>query len=233
MKTAVVIRHVAYEGLGIFNRVLELAGYDVIYFDAGVADFSRRLAIDADILIVLGGPVSMNDMIWFPYLIEELQLVEYRLKSNLPVLGIGLGAHIMAKALGSSIYQMPEREYGWDPVQLMSVNSILEPLKDKKILHWHKDTFSLPTGATLLASTSHCEVQAFSWEQSLALQFHIEIDMKKIEQWILGHSIEILQYEHQCLKHLREGAKMNGVFLVDHASKVMSNWLESLENEPV
>ncbi|MCK4711138.1 MAG: glutamine amidotransferase, partial [Gammaproteobacteria bacterium] len=193
MKTAVVIRHVAYEGLGIFNRVLELAGYDVIYFDAGVADFSRRVAIDADILIVLGGPVSMNDIIRFPYLVEELQLVEYRLKSNMPVLGIGLGAHIMAKALGSSMYSMTDREYGWEGIQLTSQGSILEPLRDKKMLHWHKDTFSLPAGARLLASTSHCEVQAFSWQQSLALQFHIEINMKKIEQWILGHTVEILQ----------------------------------------
>lgn len=229
MKTAVVIRHVAYEGLGLLNRVLELGGYDVIYFDAGVADFSRKITIEADILIVLGGPVSINDIIKFPYLIEELQLVEYRLKNDLPVLGIGLGAHIMAKALGSSIYPMPERECGWDQVRLTHNDSVLEPLRDKYVLHWHMDTFSLPEGAELLASTSHCEVQSFSWKQSLALEFHIEVDMKKLEQWILGHAVEISQCEHQCLNHLREGAKQHGIFLEDRVKLVMNNWLESLE----
>lgn len=231
MKTAVVIRHVAYEGLGLFNRVLEIAGYDVIFLDAGIADFRRKIAIDADILIVLGGPVSSNDIVKFPYLIEELQLIEYRLESNMPVLGLGLGAQLMAKALGASVFPMPEREYGWAPVQLYTEDSILEPIRDKHVLHWHNDAFSLPDGATLLASTAACEVQAFSWEQSLAIQFHAEIDMKKFEQWILGHVVEILQCEHQCLHHLREGSKMHGVFLAEHASQLMNNWLDSLAVE--
>lgn len=228
MKTAVVIRHVAFEGLGLYNRVLEQAGYDVIYLDAGIVDIRRKLAADADILIVLSGPVSINDIVKFPYLMDELQLVEYRLKSNLPVLGIGLGAQIMAKVLGASVLPMPDREYGWAPVQLHAEDSVLEPLRTKHVLHWHNDSFSLPDGATLLASTAACEVQAFSWQQSLALQFHAELDMKKIEQWILGHSVEILQCEHHCLAHLREGSKKYGIFLIEDATKMMMLWLESL-----
>lgn len=229
MKTAVVIRHVAYEGLGIYRRVLELEGYDVIYLDAGIVELRRKLAVDADILIVLGGPVSINDIVKFPYLMDELQLVEYRLRSNLPVLGIGLGAEIMAKALGASVFPLPEREYGWAPVQLMAKNSVLEPVRDKHVLHWHKDTFTLPDGATLLASTSACEVQAFSWQQSLALQFHVELEMKRIEQWILGHVTEILSCKHDCLYHLREGCKKYGVFLAERSSLVLKNWITSVE----
>lgn len=233
MKTAAVIRHVAYEGLGLFNRVLEMAGYDVIYLDAGLADFRRKLAYEADALIVLGGPVSINDIVRYPYLIDELQLVEYRLGSNLPVLGIGLGAHIMAKALGASVFPMAEKELGWKPIQLVQPDSLLEPLRDKLVLHWHHDTFSLPVGAQLLASTAASEVQAFSYQQSLALQFHAELDMKKIEQWILGHAWEIQQCDPHCLNHIREGSKKHGIFLIEHASLVMQNWLESLEAEPV
>lgn len=228
MKTAVVIRHVAYEGLGLYNRVLELAGYDVIYLEAGVADFRRKLAYEADVLIVLGGPVSINDIVRFPYLIDELQLVEYRLGSDLPVLGIGLGAQIMAKALGAIIFPMAEKELGWLPIQLMQADSVLESLRDKHVLHWHQDAFSIPAGAKLLASTAACEVQAFSWKQSLALQFHAELDMKKIEQWILGHATEILLHDPHCLNQLREGSKKYGVFLVEHASLLMQRWLESL-----
>ncbi|MDH5394230.1 MAG: glutamine amidotransferase [Gammaproteobacteria bacterium] len=228
MKTAVVIRHVAYSGLGLFNRVLELAGYDVIYLDAGVADFRRKISIEADILIVLDGPVSINDMARFPYLVDELQLVEYRLKNNLPVFGIGLGAEIMAKALGASVYPMHEKERGWEAVRLVDEGGILEPIRSNHVLHWHNDSFSLPEKAKLLASTSKCEVQAFSWQQSLALQFHIEIEMKKIEQWILGHATEIQQEGADCLNCLREGAKKQGALLTENASLVMHNWLQSL-----
>jgi len=232
MKTAVVIRHVAFEGLGLYNRVLELAGYDVIYLEAGLADFRRRLAFDADILIVLGGPVSINDIVRFPYLIDELQLVEYRLESNLPVLGIGLGAQIMARALGASVFPMAEKELGWKPLQLQQRGSLVEPLRDKHVLHWHRDAFSLPSGATLLASTAACEVQAFSYQQSLGLQFHAELDMKKIEQWILGHAQEILQCDPHCLNHIREGSKKYGIFLVEQASLLMQNWLDALMLAP-
>lgn len=229
MKTAVVIRHVAYNGLGLFNRVLELAGYDVIYMDAGVADFSRKITIEADIMIVLDGPVSINEMAKYPYLVNELQLVEYRLQNNLPVLGIGLGAEIMAKALGASVYPMHEKECGWESIHLKTENGRLEPLRNRHVLHWHREGFSLPDNAELLASTAKSEVQAFSYGRSLALQFHIEIEMKKIEQWILGHAIEIQQEGPHCLNFLREGAENKGFFLEESASNVMGNWLQSLK----
>ncbi|MDH5394602.1 MAG: gamma-glutamyl-gamma-aminobutyrate hydrolase family protein [Gammaproteobacteria bacterium] len=233
MKTAVVIRHVAYEGLGLFNRVLELASYDVIYMDAGIADFSRKINIDADIMIVLGGPVSVNDMVKFPYLMDELQLIEYRLKNNLPVLGIGLGAHLMAKALGASIIPMHQSEYGWATIDLVSDSHLLQSLKEKRVLHWHHEMFSLPDGAELLASTSTSEVQAFSWEKSLALQFHAEIDIKKIEPWILGHAIEIQQLgDTHCLSDLRQGAEDYGTIMAEPAAQVMDKWLQSLITEP-
>ncbi|MDH5518018.1 MAG: glutamine amidotransferase [Gammaproteobacteria bacterium] len=230
MKTAVVIRHVAYNGLGLFNRVLELAGYDVIYMDAGVADFSRRITIEADIMVVLDGPVSINEMAKYPYLVNELQLVEYRLQNNLPVFGIGLGAEIMAKALGASVYPMHEKECGWQEVLLRTGNSLLEPLRGRQLLHWHNESFALPDNAQLLASTAKCEVQAFSYERSLALQFHMEIEMKKIEQWILGHAIEIQNQGSHCLNYLREGAENNGALLEERARLVMQNWLQTLDS---
>lgn len=231
MKTAVVIRHVGHEGLGLFTRVLVHSGYDIIYLDAGIINARQKIAIEAEILIVLGGPVSINDLVKFPYLVDELQIVEHRLKNDLPVLGIGLGAHMVAKALGALVYPMTEREYGWAPIRLSTENSLLEPFRDKHILHWHSDSFSLPEGAELLASTAICEVQAFSWEQSLALQFHAEVDMKKFEQWLLGHAVEIQQADRSCLTQLRAGVDSYGAPLKEHASQVMYNWLLSLEGQ--
>lgn len=228
MKTAVVIRHVAYEGLGLFTRVLEHSGYDIIYLDAGIVSCRQNITLEADILIVLGGPVGMNDLIKFPYLIDELQLVEERLNQHLPVLGIGLGAHMIAKALGASVYPMTESEYGWAPVRLMTDDDLLEPLRDRHVLHWHNDGISLPEGAKLLASTAKSEVQAFSWGKSLALQFHAEIDMKKFEQWVLGHAVEIQQADRRCLTQLREGVDTYGIRLEEHANQIMNNWLLSL-----
>ena len=231
MKTAVIIRHVAYEGLGLFTRVLEHTGYDIIYLDAGIVDFRQKVAVEADILVVLGGPVSVNDIVKFPYLIDELKLIEHRLKNNQAVFGIGLGAQMLAKALGASVYPMTEREYGWGPICLTTEDGLLEPFRSRSVLHWHNDALSLPDGAQLLASTSKCEVQAFSWEQSLALQFHVEIDMRKFEQWILGHVVEIQQADRQCLSKLREGVGNYGMSLEEHASQVMYNWLRSLSHE--
>ncbi len=230
VKTAVVLRHVAYEGLGLFTRVLEHSGYDIIYLDAGIISCRQSIAIEAEILVVLGGPVSINDMVKFPYLIDELQLIEHRLKNNLPILGIGLGAHMIAKALGALVYPMPERECGWAPIRLLTESGLLEPFRDKYILHWHNNSFALPDGAQLLASTSKCEVQAFSWEQSLALQFHAEADMRKFEQWILGHAVEIQQADRSCLSQLREGVESYGMPLEKRSSQVMYNWLLSLSD---
>lgn len=226
MKTAVIIRHVAYEGLGLFTRVLELKGYDIIYLDAGVSDLSRSITTEADILIVLGGPVSINDMIRFPYLVDELKLVEYRLKNHLSVLGIGLGAQLMAKALGASVYPMSEQEYGWAPVQIHTDSDVIKPLSGKHVLHWHTNAFSLPAGAQLLASTAKCVVQAFSWEKSMALQFHAEVDVAKFEQWILGHANEIQQSESHCLYELRQGAERYGPVLAELTNSMMANWLD-------
>lgn len=228
MKTAVVIRHVAYEGLGLFTRVLERNGYDIIYLDAGVADFKRKIALVADIVIVLGGPVSVNDLIKFPYLIDELKLIEQRLANDLPVFALGLGAQLMAKVLGASVYPMHQREYGWAPITLKTEESLLEPFLLSHLLHWHNDAFSLPDGATLLASTSKCEVQAFSWKRSIALQFHPEVDIKRFEQWIIGHAVEIQQSDSECLNKLRQGAARYGEALEASSRQVFVNWLESL-----
>jgi len=232
LKTAIIIRHVAYEGLGLFTRVLEHSGYDIIYFDAGVSDFRKEIALQADIVIVLGGPVSVNDIVKFPYLIDELQLVEKRLANDLPVFGIGLGAQMLAKALGESVYPMSEREYGWAPLRLLTEDGVLEPLRSRHVLHWHNDAFSLPSGATLLASTAKCEVQAFSWKKSMALQFHTEINMLKFEQWVLGHAVEIQQAESSCLNQLRQGVDNFGFTLEEHSSQMFYNWLLSLEQSP-
>lgn len=228
MKTAVVIRHVAYEGLGVLSRVLELDGYDIIYMDAGVSDFTRSICLEADVLMVLDGPLSVNDIVWYPFMVGELQLISQRLQNELPVFGLGLGAQLIAKALGASVYPLAEPETGWAAIHLAEADSVLEPLRGVPVLHWHRQTFSIPDGATLLAKTAQCSHQAFSWKNSLALQFHVELDMSKYEQWLIGHAVEIETMDKQTLARYRQDAELYGTRLMKQASFMFEKWLLSV-----
>ncbi|MGZ3437864.1 MAG: glutamine amidotransferase [Polyangia bacterium] len=195
MKRAVAIRHVAFEDLGLLEAVLTGRGYAVGYRDAGV-DPLEGAAIDAaDLLIVLGGPLGANDEASFPFLVDELRLVERRLRAGQPTLGICLGAQLIARVLGARVHAAAEKEIGWRPITLTDAGDA-SPLglvgsAAVPVLHWHGDTFELPAGTELLASTAVCPHQAFSIDRTLALQFHLEADPDRFERWLIGHLHEL------------------------------------------
>src|SRR5262249_57807158 len=111
----------------------------------------------AEVLIVLGGPIGVYQEQDYPFLTDELRVLERRLAADLPTLGICLGAQLMARALGAKVYAGPRKEIGWSPLHLSAAGrrSCLAPLAKRQaaVLHWHGDTFDLPAGATHLAST--------------------------------------------------------------------------------
>lgn len=186
------IRHVAFEDLGSLGDVLESRGFDITYIEAGRDDFT--LVGDPDLLVVLGGPIGVYEGDTYPFLAAETKLVEKRLCAQKPMIGICLGAQIMAQALGARVYPSGVKEIGWAPVMLTEEgqNSCLSPIADTKVLHWHGDTFDLPTDATLLASSSLVKHQAFIWgKAALALQFHIEVKGRDLERWFVGHTAEL------------------------------------------
>jgi GMP synthase-like glutamine amidotransferase len=134
---------------------------------------------EIDWLIVMGGPMSANDESRYPWLVPEKRFIAEAIASSKGVLGICLGAQLIAASLGARVFANPEREIGWFPIQpapdasRAAFSSLFrEPLE---VFHWHGETFELPTGATQLARSTACEHQAFViGERVLGLQFHLE-----------------------------------------------------------
>jgi GMP synthase (glutamine-hydrolysing) len=193
-KTVIAIRHVHFEDLGAFDDVLRRHGYAVRYCDACIDDIGGVDPLAPDLTVVLGGPISAYQELTYPFLGQELTLLERRLTAARPTLGICLGAQLMARALGARVYPAPEKELGWGGVQLTEAgrNGPFRHFAGAPVLHWHGDTFDLPTGVELLASTEICPNQAFSFgRQALACQFHPEITASGFERWLVGHAVEL------------------------------------------
>lgn len=177
MSDVITIRHVCFEDLGSFAEVPAERGLSPRYLDAGIDDLAALDPLEPKLLMILGGPIGANDAVDYPFLRHELALLERRLAADLPTLGICLGAQPIAQALGGAVYPGQAKEIGWQPLELTAAGRA-SPLRHldavpTSMLHWHGDTFDLPPGATLLASTPtpRCRRQAFAWGQAtLALQ---------------------------------------------------------------
>lgn len=190
----VALRHVPFEDLGLFEPVLKQRGYEVEYVQAGPHALSEQDWVDADLVVVLGGPIGVADLDDYPWLGDEIAGIRQRLSCRRPLLGLCLGAQLMAAALGARVAPLPTKEIGWAPVLLTAAaaSSPLRHLAGLEMLHWHGDALDLPQGARLLASTPMTPHQAFSIGGfGLALQFHAEVDASKIEAWLIGHAAEL------------------------------------------
>src|SRR3978361_295844 len=195
-RSAVALRHVAFEDLGLLAPVMEREGWEVAFREAAVDDLLSDWIRKADLLVILGGPIGAYETDAYPFLKSETALIEHRLSRDLPTLGICLGSQLMAKALGSRVFPGHVKEIGWGSIELTSegASSCLNPLADEEwaVLPWHADSFDLPEGARRLASNMHYQNQAVAYgRNALALQFHLEADPRQLEQWYVGHAAEL------------------------------------------
>lgn len=236
MKNVVVIRHVrntAFGYLGNLATVMNQQDYTVTFIKAGLDNLADIDPLTPDIFVILGGPIGAYDEQNYPFLVDELRLLEHRLNADLPTLGICLGAQLMARALGTSVYPDVYKEIGWAPLEL-SNEGIHTPLahlaaKHTAVLHWHRDTFELPVGSTHLASSSKCKNQAFSWGKcSLALQFHPEVTLSGLELWFNNHACEISATHSVSIAKLREDTTLYFKKFEAQAAKFWQAWLESV-----
>lgn len=234
MKTVIAIRHVAFEDLGVFAPVLEELGYQIRYADPGILDAGELAALDveaADLLVVLGAPIGAYDEATYPFLLAELELLARRLRSGKPLLGICLGAQLIARVLGAKVAPMGVKEIGFGSLRLTAEGAVgcLAALGDHgSVLHWHGDIFELPPGATLLARTEICPNQAFMLGKSvLGLQFHLEADPARIEQWLIGHAAELSASGIDPVA-IRQQAKEVGAELRQRGQQVLRDWLAGL-----
>lgn len=170
------LQHVPFEGLGSIEAWLRAAGYQITstrFFESCDLPDPERI----DLLIVMGGPMSVNDEGQLPWLRPEKEFIRHAVSAGRPVLGICLGAQLIASAMGKAVYRNREKEIGWFPVFGTSheEKAIFTFPSQTEVFHWHGETFDLPDGAIHLARSGVCENQAFQLGRSvIGLQFHLE-----------------------------------------------------------
>jgi len=209
MKHVLAIRHVPFEDLGSFEPVFVEAGCRVKYVEAPTGNLQDLDIRTPDVVVILGGPIGAYEEDRYPFLRHELSLIEQRLNTGMPLLGICLGAQLIARACGAKVYPGTVKEIGWGKVMLTDAGkeSALAPLSaNVPVLHWHGDTFDLPADAGRLASTDLYPNQAFSiGTYVLGLQFHLEASAAALESWLVGHAFE-LAHAGVDVRSLRETA---------------------------
>lgn len=193
------LQHVPFEGLGSLERWAQSNGHSLsatrLYNDEPLA---RLEEIDA--LVILGGPMNVHEEDRHPWLAREKAFIQQALESDTLILGICLGAQLIADVLGARVYRNQHKEIGWFPLEL--TEQALDSQVFGKLpaqfttLHWHGDTFDLPAGATHIAKSEACPNQAFVFdsERVIGLQFHLE--------WTRENLAALIQ---NCADELTEG----------------------------
>lgn len=182
--TAVVVTHVPHEGPGAIGSYLLAQGDRVelcpIYLGASIPPPDA-----ADLLVIMGGPMSVYDADRLPWLSREITLVTEHFNAGTPLLGVCLGAQLIATALGAAVYPGAHREIGWWPCMMAPLSAPDDPWRDvfgtaparPTVFHWHGDTFNLPAGAVLRASSAAYRNQLFTvGDRTVGIQFHVEMD---------------------------------------------------------
>ncbi len=230
MSHCIVVRHVPFESLDRLAPMLERRGLSLRQYDAPIALPTAAELAAAAIVVVLGGPIGVYEEQRYPFLTDELRLLEGALQRQQPLLGICLGAQLMARALGERVYP-GNPELGWSPVELTSAGraSVLVPIEGLPVLHWHGDTFDLPPTARLLACTQATPNQAFQLENhAIGLQFHLEVSPAQLEAWYVGHTHELSQPGKPAITELRAAGRAQGALLAPGANAALEATLELL-----
>jgi GMP synthase (glutamine-hydrolysing) len=231
-RSAIALRHVVYEDLGLLAPVLHDAGFAASYRDTPRDDLADPAIDEADLLVVLGGPMGVYESDTYPFLAREIAILERRLAQGRPTLGICLGAQLLARALGARVFPGPVKEVGWGRVDLTAEGrvSALRPLGEDGavVLHWHGDTFDLPAGATRLAANENYQNQAFAHGGSaLALQFHLEADAAVLEKWYVGNADDLAAAETSAAALRAETAQILDQVRA-RGMKIFSAWLHQI-----
>jgi GMP synthase (glutamine-hydrolysing) len=231
MKTALIIRHVPVEGIAGFREPVEAAGYTIDRIDVADPRFASLDLAEPDLLIMMGGPMAVYEQDKYPWIACQQRRIARRLESERPTLGVCFGAQLMAAALGAEVFAGPIKEVGFHTLAIAASPAAapLRHLTEIPVLHWHGDTFALPDGAELLASSERYAHQAFAVGPNiLALQFHAEMGLDPrfdtwVDQWphdiaAAGTTAERLRADHE----------LHGAAVVAAGRAMIADWLASL-----
>jgi GMP synthase-like glutamine amidotransferase len=180
------LQHVPFEGLGSIEPWLNENGYEIT--NTRLFESTRLPDLDEfELLVVMGGPMSANDESGYSWLVHEKNFIRSAIEAGKSVLGVCLGAQLIASALGARVYPNRHKEIGWFAVQgiPLSDDSMFRFPPSLEVFHWHGETFDLPPRAVRLATNAGCENQAFQIGKSvIGLQFHLEATPHSAEEII-------------------------------------------------
>ncbi len=180
-----VCKHHPQEGLGLYETIFAAAGIGVEYQELRQDDRPRVLT-DYHGLIIMGGAMNACQEQEYPFLRTDLHYIETALRSQLPVLGICLGAQLSARVLGATIRKNPQKELGWYRLERLAESPLLDGFPASfPMFQWHEDTFAIPAGARRLVQSAGCPNQAFQWGDRLfGVQFHPEVTAAVLDEWL-------------------------------------------------
>lgn len=218
-----ILKNITAEGPGTIEDFLtkEEIPFSIIELDSGQTPPSLE---KFNTLIVLGGPMGVYELERYPHLVIESRIIREAINRDMRVLGICLGSQIIAHCLGADVYPGPEKEIGWYHVELTG-DGLKDPLMRRlaihprvgdfwrkfKVFHWHGDTFALPLGAALLASSELYKNQAFRYGDNVyGFQFHLEVTKDMLTEWFEGMTdIDKIMKETEKIYEEYRGRAMN------------------------
>ena len=215
MKPVRIFRHVACEGPGYLGTFLNQHNvpFEIVCIDDGIS-VPKKLD-DISGFVFMGGSMNVTDPL--QWITEEKELIRKAIDKNIPVMGICLGAQLMSAALGGKITHDPNMEIGWHNVKADIKNIDNEWLKELPEnfapFHWHADTFDIPEEATVLLHSKCRMNQAFSINNSIAMQFHLEMTTEMVEEWVrlfksdLKNGTPCVQNSHEIISNLEKKIK--------------------------
>ncbi len=238
-----VFQHVPHEPLGTLDPLLKESGFRIRYVNFGRDPGVRPTLDKYAALIVLGGPMNTDQIDSYPNLLTEIEVIREAVDRDMSVLGICLGAQLLAKALGGSVCRNLAREIGWYDVELTEQGAIDPVLstfaRQQRVFQWHEDGILLlpdATEAVHLASSDASNVQAFRHgEHAYGFQFHLEVDSSLIDRWLtVPDNQAILDAEKGNIDPavIREETSGSISALQELSRQTFSRWIDRFELSP-
>ncbi|WP_086930277.1 type 1 glutamine amidotransferase [Agarilytica rhodophyticola] len=190
-------QHVPFEDLSLIENWVSERKFSLSVTSFFKDNYQIPRTEDFDLLIVLGGPMSVHDQDIYPWLVKEKECIKKSIDEGKQVLGICLGAQLIAQVLDAKVKTNKNKEIGWYPIAFTDQivgHPLLSGLNYAiTVLHWHEETFGIPSGATHIASSAACKHQGFLYQDNvLALQFHMEMDYIAVDKIITACKKELV-----------------------------------------
>jgi GMP synthase-like glutamine amidotransferase len=223
------LQHTPFEGPANIEEWAKRNGHSF----SGVQAYKDELPLlgDFDWLVVMGGPMSVHDEAIYPWLKAEKKFIRQSIATGKIVLGICLGAQLVAEALGASVGKNEEKEIGWYTVRLTPESGNAPAFKglpgEFMAFHWHGDTFGIPAKAAHVASSEACASQAFELGRIIGLQFHLECSEESIEMFIKNGGGELVEGRHV----QKPGEIRAGYVNLEKTDACLSLMLDNIERE--